>query len=239
MPRKPRTSVAGIPEHLIQRGNNKQPIFHSDSDRKAYLNWLKDYAKKYEVQIHAWVLMTNHVHLLCTPSTRTGISQMMQSLGRMYVMYFNKQQNRTGTLWEGRYRSCLVQQEDYLLQVYRYIESNPVRAGMVETPQEHSWSSYQCNGVGKESELITPHPLYLALGQDKERRLARYRELCMERLSEGQLKEIRRVSNKGLAFGAESFIANMQQETGQSLKEGKRGRPMGWRKYPEKQGEID
>ncbi len=132
MPRKPRASAAGVPEHIIQRGNNRQVTFTSEEDMKAYVTWLKEYAKKYEVNIHAWVLMTNHVHLLCTPMTATGISQMMQSLGRMYVMYFNKTYLRSGTLWEGRYRSCLVQEETYLLQVYRYIGIKGVRAGIKE-----------------------------------------------------------------------------------------------------------
>lgn len=133
---------SGVPEHIIQRGNNRQVIFGCEDDMKCYFTWLKEYSKKYDVKVHAWVLMTNHVHLLCTPSSGTAISQMMQSLARMYVMYFNRAYRRTGTLWEGRYKSCLVQEETYLLQLYRYIELNPVRAGMVEDPAEYSWSSY-------------------------------------------------------------------------------------------------
>ncbi|GIU31948.1 transposase [Shewanella schlegeliana] len=134
MPRKPRANPIDIPQHIIQRGNNRQACFTSEQDFIAYTGWLKDYAKKFQVEIHAWVFMTNHVHLLCTPREHNAISQMMQSLGRQYVRYFNYTYKRSGTLWEGRYKSCLVQAEDYLLQLYRYIELNPVRANMVDDP---------------------------------------------------------------------------------------------------------
>jgi putative transposase len=127
MARRQRVSSAGVAEHVIQRGNNRQVIFACEEDMKAYFGWLKTYSKKYKVSVHAWVLMTNHVHILCTPSSSHGVSQMMQSLGRMYVMYFNRSYKRTGTLWEGRFKSCLVQEEVYLMQVYRYIEMNPVK----------------------------------------------------------------------------------------------------------------
>ena len=230
MPRKPRASVAGVPEHIIQRGNNRQVIFACEEDMKCYVTWLKEYAKKYDVKVHAWVLMTNHVHLLCTPSTATAISQMMQSLGRMYVMYFNKAYKRTGTLWEGRYKSCLVQEETYLLQLYRYIELNPVRAGMVKDPAEYSWSSYQCNALGKKSELLTPHNLYLAIGQDEQDRQRSYRELFQSHVEGKLLQEIRKATNKGLALGNERFIADVQAITGKRLTAGKRGRKVGWRK---------
>jgi putative transposase len=130
--------------------------------------------------------MSNHVHLLCSPCTATGISQMMQSLGRMYVLYFNRQYHRSGTLWEGRYKSCLVQQETYLLELYRYIELNPVRAGMVKDPADYSWSSYQCNGLGKKTDLLTPHFLFLALGKDEKERMLSYRGLFQHRV-EGKL----------------------------------------------------
>ncbi|MEZ9593140.1 transposase, partial [Shewanella sp. 10N.261.52.F9] len=149
MSRKPRANPIGIPQHIIQRGNNRQACFTSEQDFIAYTAWLKDYAKKFQVEIHAWVFMTNHVHLLCTPRENNAISQMMQSLGRQYVRYFNYTYKRSGTLWEGRYKSCLVQAEDYLLQLYRYIELNPVRANMVDDPCKYQWSSYQVNALGK------------------------------------------------------------------------------------------
>jgi putative transposase len=163
MARLPRVSPVNVPQHIIQRGNNRQICFVSEQDFASYVSWLKEYSKKYFVDIHAWVLMTNHVHLLCTPRMNNGTSLMMQSLGRQYVRYFNCSYGRTGTLWEGRYKSCLVQAEDYLLHLYRYIELNPVRAKMIEDPADYHWSSYQINGLGKESELCTPHPIYLAL----------------------------------------------------------------------------
>ena len=148
MARLPRISPVGIPVHLIQRGNNRQACFVCDEDHGAYAGWLKKYARKYSVEIHAWVMMTNHVHLLCTPRTEGGVSRMMQSLGRRYVQYFNFEYHRSGTLWEGRFKSCLVQEERYLLEVYKYIELNPVRAEMVADPGEYRWSSYQVNGLG-------------------------------------------------------------------------------------------
>ncbi len=150
MPRKPRVSLAGVPEHIIQRGNNRQAIFACDDDMTVYRTWLKDYSEQLGVAIHAWVLMTNHVHILCTPKTSTAISQMMQSVGRRYVQYFNRAYKRSGTLWEGRFRSCLVQEEAYLLQLYRYIELNPVRAQIVDDPADYIWSSYQSNAFGKK-----------------------------------------------------------------------------------------
>ena len=125
MARLPRITPVGVPVHLIQRGNNRQVCYGSDEDQSAYADWLKIYSRKHEVDIHAWVLMTNHVHLLCTPQQPDGIGRMMQSLGRSYVRYFNFQYQRTGTLWEGRYKSCLVQTERYLLEVYRYTEVSP------------------------------------------------------------------------------------------------------------------
>ncbi|MCL1045424.1 transposase [Shewanella electrodiphila] len=153
MPRKLRVSPIGIPQHVTQRGNNRQACFTSEQDFKAYSGWLKDHAKKFHVEIHAWVFMTNHVHLLCTPLHPNSISQMMQALGRQYVRYFNHTYKRTGTLWEGKFKSCLVQSEDYLIQLYRYIELNPVRANMVTDPAEYPWSSYQINALGKASQL--------------------------------------------------------------------------------------
>ena len=232
MPRKPRASAAGVAEHVIQRGNNRQVIFANEEEQKAYVTWLKQYAEKYQVAIHAWVLMINHVHLLCTPSDSTGISQMMQSLGRMYVMYFNRRYQRTGTLWEGRYKSCLVEEEAYLLKLYRYIELNPVRAGMVSEPADYSWSSYQCNALGKKSDLLSAHGSYLALGTTDKVRQANYRELFKHHVEGKLLHDIRQASNKGLALGNARFIADVEAMTGKRLVEGKRGRKVGWREQP-------
>ena len=213
MARKQRVSSAGVLEHLIQRGNNRQVIFGCKEDMQAYVGWLKTYSKKYKVSVHAWVLMTNHVHLLCTPSSLNGISQMMQSLGRMYVTYFNRSYKRTGTLWEGRFKSCLVQEETYLMQVYRYIEMNPVRASMVDEPADYFWSSYQFNALGKKSDLLTPHSIYTRLGRNEQARQLAYRGLFVHQIEGKLLDNIRNATNKGLALGNEHLFDDKESLT--------------------------
>jgi putative transposase len=222
----PRVSPVNVPQHIVQRGNNRQACFASEQDFARYVNCLKEYPKKYFVDIHAWVLMTHHVHLLCIPRMSNSISLMMQSLGRQYVRYFNGCYGRSGTLWEGRYKSCLVQAEVYLLHLYRYIELNPVRANMIEDPAEYHWPSYQINGLGKESELCTPHPIYLARHSNAIQRQAAYRSLFSSHI-EGQLLEAIRVNaNKGMAFGNESFKQEKEALTGRIMKDKKRlGQP--------------
>jgi len=225
-----RITPTDIPVHLIQRGNNRQACFISDEDHGAYAGWLKEYSHKYKVEIHAWVMMTNHVHLLCTPRQEGGVSKMMQSLGRRYVQYFNVEYRRSGTLWEGRFKSCLIQEERYLLEVYRYIELNPVRAEMVTDPGEYRWSSYQINGLGKTSDLCTPHHEYLCLGKDVSDRRQNYREFLSHQFDGELLKEIRDNINKGMAVGNDRFKEEIATMTGRRLKSKKRGRPVGWRK---------
>lgn len=175
MARLARLYLPGCAHHLIQRGNNREACFYGETDYKVYLAFLKDAAVKYQVFIHAFVLMTNHVHLLATPSDEKGVSLMMQAQGRKYVQYFNHAHSRTGTLWEGRYKSTLVDSDSYLLTVYRYIELNPVRAGMVSHASEYPWSSYGYNALAKEIQLVTPHQKYLDLGQTTEDRQQAYR----------------------------------------------------------------
>lgn len=230
MARLSRVCPVGIPQHVIQRGNNRQVCFAGEQDFAAYAGWLKDCSKKYQVDIHAWVLMTNHVHLLCTPRVDNAVSCMMQSLGRQYVRYFNFSYKRTGTLWEGRFKSCLVQEENYLFQLYRYIELNPVRAGMVEQPSDYVWSSYSINALGKTSELCTHHRLYLALGEDPEERQVNYRALFKHHVEGKLLEEVRFAVNKGMALGSELFKAEIESLTGRRMKAKKMGRPLGWRK---------
>ncbi len=225
MARRQRVTPVGVPQHVIQRGNNRKVCFGSEDDMRAYLTWLKKYARKYTVEVHAWVLMDNHVHLLCTPRAVGAVSRMMQSLGRVYVRYFNHTYQRSGTLWEGRYKSCLVESESYLLHLYRYIELNPVRANMVSQPDDYSWSSYGCNALGKESDLRTPHELYLALGRTKNKRMERYRALFEAHVDGVLLDEIRQSLNKGLALGNDRFTRQIEELTGQRVTPGKRGRP--------------
>lgn len=225
MARLIRVSPIGVPQHIIQRGNNRQVCFASDEDMSAYLGWLKEYAKKYEVSVHAWVLMTNHVHLLCTPGSSGGISNMMQSLGRSYVRYFNQTYQRSGTLWEGRYKACLVQTEHYLLELYRYIELNPVRAGLVSDPADYKWSSYHSNALGVQSELLTAHEIYLALGDNATSRRARYSDLFKADMDVQLLKEIQHCVHRGLAIGHEQFKQQIEVLTGKRVSAKKRGRP--------------
>jgi putative transposase len=167
MPRRPRITLPGVPLHLIQRGNNRQACFFADEDYLAYLGWLEGYVREGDCAIHAYVLMTNHVHLLLTPQTSRGAGELMKRLGQRYVQYINRTYRRSGTLWEGRFRSYLTQEGGYVLGCYRYIELNPVRANMVEHPAEYPWSSYRANAQG-ESPLLTHHPLYAVLDSDRK-----------------------------------------------------------------------
>lgn len=225
MARLPRVHLAGVPEHIIQRGNNRQVCFASEEDFAAYAHWLKQYSDAFGVHVHAWVFMTNHVHLLCTASDAKGISLMMQSLGRRYVRYFNWQYRRSGTLWEGRFKSCLVQEVHYILAVYRYIEMNPVRAGMVASPSDYHWSSFASNALGKISALCHPHPSYLALAANEKERQQAYRDLFQSEVSEATLLDIRSAIKSGMALGNERFKQEVEALTGRRQQKIKVGRP--------------
>lgn len=224
MPRLPRSCPAGLPQHIIQRGNNRQPCFASADDFRVYLARLDEAARQYCVDIHAYVCMTNHVHLLVSPRDTSGISAMMQALGRDYVAWFNQRYERSGTLWEGRFRSCLIESELYLLRCYRYIELNPVRAGMVNAPRDYAWSSFLCNAWGKPSAIIVPHEQYLQLGKNPEARMAAYRDLFREAPDYRELGEIRQSLNTGLAFGSDTFKQEIEARCGRRLRAGMRGR---------------
>jgi len=223
MARLPRIQLTNIPQHIIQRGNNRNFCFAAEQDFATYVHWLTEYSKKHCVDIHAWILMTNHVHLLCTPK---AISLLMQSLGRRYVPYFNHKYRRTGTLWEGRFKSCLIEDVSYLLQVYKYIELNPVRASMVAKPSEYVWSSYQINALGKQSDLCTPHSVYLDLGANSLERQETYRSLFKHHIDSVLIEDIRLSLNKGLALGSERFKSKIEQSCGRRVREAKLGRPL-------------
>lgn len=214
MARLPRLYVPGCSHHVIQRGNNRQACFFDEADYKVYLDKLKESSLKYEVSVHAFVLMTNHVHLLATPSDEHGISRMMQAIGRSYVGYINHTYRRTGTLWEGRFKSTLVDTDNYLLTVSRYIELNPVRATMVEHPSEYPWSSYRGNAMGKKIELLVPHDIYCRLGKEPEDRQKAYRELFRGRMGEKTLTEIREATDKAWVLGDARFKAQVEEMTG-------------------------
>jgi putative transposase len=225
MPRRARIAVAGIPWHIIQRGNNRSPCFHADRDRHYYLNNLQQQAAKFGCAIHAYVLMTNHVHLLVTPQKIDSASLTMKHLGQRYVQYFNRSYKRSGTLWEGRFKSCLIESSTYLLFCYRYIELNPVRAKMVLRPHEYRWSSFGTNALGKASSLITPHEEYLDLGSSESGRRDSYRSMFGEELSSRNLDGIRRATNGNFVLGNPAFAKGIQNELGRRVIPHKAGRP--------------
>lgn len=210
--RRPRIMVPNVPVHVIQRGNNRQACFFQTADYAVYLSKLKEVAEKFEVDIHCFVLMTNHVHLLLQASDCDGISQVMQSLGRYYVRYINTTYQRSGTLWEGRFKSSLVNSEEYLLNVYQYIELNPVRANIVAHPKDYPWSSYHANGGNKEIELLTPHSLYLSLGKDSATRKQAYNLMLSKQLSDDVVDSIRTSVNKSRVLGNDKFVQQISQQ---------------------------
>ena len=223
MARQPRFVLPGQPQHVIQRGNNRDIIFVSDMDYQFYLEKLGDVCRRFQCQLHAYVLMTNHVHLLITPQTEKGISQVMQSLGRYYVQYFNFIYKRTGTLWEGRYKASLIDAERYLMTCYRYIELNPVRAGMVLHPADYRWSSYQHNAMGRLDPLISEHELYGRLARNAGKRRNRYAALFKSAISDTDLETIREATNKAWVLGNDRFKERIEQMIGRQAKPKPRG----------------
>ena len=214
MARGLRICPVGVPQHIIQRGNNRQICFVGEEDFAIYRQWLEDAAREYNVKIHAWVFMTNHAHLLATPGEEGAVSAMMQSLGRRYVRYFNRAYQRTGTLWEGRFKSCLVHSDTYLLACQRYIELNPVRAMMVLDPAAYHWSSYHAHARGITTPLWTPHEQYLALGSTPAARLLAYRQFFLRNIDSHETTDIRHAVNTGLALGNDRFREEMARLTG-------------------------
>ncbi len=190
MPRKARNYLAGMPYHVVQRGNNREPCFIEPENCQFYLQLWEDISRRYGVKVHAYCLMTNHIHFLATPEQQGSLSNTLKVVGSRYAQYVNLRYGRTGTLWEGRHRSSLVQSEKYLLVCYRYIELNPVRAGMVSHPAEYKWSSYETNAWGKASWLA-PHEEYIKLGAEYRERQRAYRELFRTSLDAEDLHKVR------------------------------------------------
>ncbi|MFT4671547.1 MAG: putative transposase [Pseudohongiellaceae bacterium] len=216
--------MPNTPCHIIQRGNDRQACFFTKRDYIVYLDKLLEASLTHKVKIHSFVLMTNHVHLLCSPEEVTGVSRMLQGLGRYYVRYINSTYNRTGTLWEGRAKSSLVDSEAYLLKVSKYIELNPVRARMVNHPAEYPWSSYRHNAIGKIIKLVTSHPLYNALGKDSKERQVNYRALFKDNQIAGYtLEEIRSAANKSWVLGDGRFKSQIETQLGRKISPFKRG----------------
>lgn len=222
MPRSRRITIAGLPLHIVQRGNNKQACFACTNDYETYLRIMEEASGKHVVHIHAYVLMTNHVHLLVTPDDDNSASKMMQQIGRRYVLCFNRSHRRSGTLWEGRFRSSLIETDDYLLACQRYIELNPVRARIVSCPSLYRWSSYRANAFGEPASWITPHSIWTDLGISAEARHRNYRKLFADDVD---ARVFRNACQKGLPVGSASWRAKLESEHGVRFGSGKQGRP--------------
>lgn len=225
MPRRARIALPGVPLHIIQRGNNRQACFFSDDDYRFYLDQLSRCAQRAHCAIHAYMLMTNHVHLLLTPQEAESAGLLMKLLGQRYVQHVNRCYRRSGTLWEGRFRSCIVQDDAYLLGCLRYIELNPVRAGMVAHPADYPWSSYRANAQGEPDGLIQAHPIHTALGRQAQERQKAYRELFRHEIEPGLVDEIRRATNGNFALGSKRFADEVTAALGRRAGPGVSGRP--------------
>ena len=225
MARLSRLTLPGYPHHIIQRGNNRQAIFTSVADYQRLLSLIDENAKKFKVEIHAYVLMTNHFHLLATPQTESGLPLMMQAVGRNYVRYFNDLQERSGTLWEGRYRSTLIQADRYLLACMAYIDLNPVRSGLTVDARDYPWSSHGSYIGVRNDILITPHPVYWNLANTPFGREVAYADLVRVGISSDQHATLTRSALMGWALGEDDFVANLQKKTSRRVNKSKAGRP--------------
>lgn len=225
MARLPRLSVSGYPHHVLQRGNNRQPIFLRDADRQRMLGLLEENAHQFEVAIHAYVLMDNHFHLLLTPRSDEGLPRMMQAVGRRYVRYFNDAHGRSGTLWEGRYKSTLIEAGHYLLACMAYMDLNPVRAGLVAQARDYPWSSHGHYAGLRADHLVMPHPLYWELGNTPFAREAAYARLVQDGLGARQQQALTESVLRGWALGGPDFLAELQKKTDRRLSKASPGRP--------------
>jgi len=225
MPRAKRLDLPGLSHHLWVRGNDRRPIFFSDADRYRFLQCLGEARANRQCEIHAFVLMTNHVHVLATPRAAGGLSKMMQDIGRKYVRYVNMSHERTGGLYEGRFKSNLVETSSYFLTCMRYIELNPVRARMVEHVAHYPWSSFGQNVTGEPTGLITPHPEYLALGSEPESRGAAYYRLFDHEIDAVELDAIRQSMQQGCALGGTEFVKAVECMLGRPAAFVPQGRP--------------
>ena len=225
MARLPRLSLPGYPHHVILRGNNRQLIFKDNSDRETLLGLLVGGCQKHRVDLHAFVLMDNHLHLLLTPQVDKALSKMRQDLGRDYVRYFNKKHTRTGTLWEGRFRSALIQTDRYFLACMVYIDLNPVRAGMVSQALDHPWSSHAHYVGARQDSWLVPHPLYWALGNTPFAREKAYAELVLSGIEEKKKHALTSAVLGGWALGEDTFTQNLQPMSKRRVSKGKAGRP--------------
>ena len=217
--------IPGIPTHVVQRGHNRNACFFRDADFYYYKRVLAEGMSRYGVVLHAYCLMTNHVHLLMTPAEEDSISRTIQYVGRQYVQYVNKTYRRSGTLWEGRHKGSVVDAENYLLSCYRYIELNPVAASMVEKPEHYPWSSYHFNAIGKPDALVTPHAIYRQLSEQGDQRRFRYRQLFRDSLTDADTREIKSCLSANQALGKDRFKDQVASTLGRKLGQVRRGRP--------------
>lgn len=225
MPRRTRILLDGVALHVVQRGHNRQPCFFAERDRHAYLHWLGQALETHGVALHAYVLMTNHVHLLVTPERAAELPKLVISLGRRYVQYINRSYRRTGTLWDSRYRTSIVHGDSYLLLCYRYIELNPVRAVMVPDPADYLWSSYRANALGQSNALLTAHPIYEALGATAAGRQQAYRSLFCAEMQREAMAGIRLALDQGQPLGDAGFLDRVAKAVGERRQPRPRGRP--------------
>lgn len=225
MPRQPRYRIAGYPQHVVQRGNDRQAAFFADGDFRLYRHYLAEAADEHDCDVHAYCLMTNHVHLLVTPQTPGAIPKLMQALGRRYVYHINRTYARSGTLWEGRYRATLVDHDGYVLACHRYIELNPVRAAVVGDAAHYPYSSHRGNALGETDIVVRAHPAYTALGSTPTARLIAYRRMFAQPLATAQLDEIRQATKSCLVLGSAQFRSRIEQLLNRPVPSGKVGRP--------------
>lgn len=225
MPRRPRMYLPGFTYHIVQRGNNREACFFEPGDYSVYLNLLNTALPKCSCRLHAYCLMTNHVHLLITPETAEGISNLTRVVGSRYAIYMNKRYSLSGTLWEGRHKSSAVDTDGYLLKCYRYIELNPVAARMVSHPEDYPYSSYRANARGRWNPIVTPHDCYLALADKRELRLCCYRDLFQEALSPQDIHAFREATHYSMPVGSEAFRKQIERKIGRPLGYSARGRP--------------
>jgi putative transposase len=226
MARLPRLTLPGYPHHVIQRGNNRQPVFLFAADYPVMLALIEENARKFGVALHAYVLMDNHFHLLLTPAREDGLPQMMQAIGRRYVRYFNDRHGRSGTLWEGRYRSTVLQAESWLLACMANMDLNPVRAGAVKEARDYPWSSHGHYVGARADKMLTPHPLFWELGNTPFAREAAYAELVRGGISQAQQDALTRSSLGGWALGSAEFVADLQKRTERRVSQAQPGRPL-------------
>ncbi len=217
--------LPGAAVHLMQRGNNRADCFFSDDDRRFYLFHLARLLPRARCAVHAYCLMTNHVHLLVTGHEADSCATLMKHLGQLHSQYVNKTYRRTGSLWEGRFKSCLVQSEGYLLTCYRYIEMNPVRAGLAASPGDYAWSSFHVNACGDTCDWITPHAEFVRLGRHPHERQAVYRDTFGGTDAAARFDEIRQATNAGYVVGDTSFKRTMARIVGRRVQAGCPGRP--------------